>query len=121
MALPREFLDVAQLLRRVALRLRACPTPDTTLSLEPGDQPYTNDEIALTCERVAQDRDDEMLLALKMATSGAALTPQQMVDTALALANIDTHSDVSVNPAFIVGLAQIAQAAIDARTVRRVA
>lgn len=114
MSLPREYLDLSAFLRRVAVRLRQCETPADTLSLNPADQPYSNEELAAKLERVAEDREDEALLALKMVRSGAALTPQQMVDTALQLASVETNADVSCNPAFIVGLAQIAQAAIEA-------
>lgn len=111
----REYLDVAQLLRRLALRLRMCQSPDGALVLDPKDQPYSNLELADLAERVATDREEEALLALKMVSSGAALTPEQMVETALGLETVETSTAITVHPAFLVGLAEIARHALGTR------
>ena len=120
--MPREYLDLAMFLRRLALRLRACPTPDDVLDLDKKDQPYSNIELADRCERVAQDREDAALTAQRMIRSGAALTPEQMVETALLLVNVEANADVSVSAGFIIGLAEIAEHAIEKHhAARRVA
>lgn len=117
--MPSELTDIGLLLRRVALRLRACPTPDAVLDMDPKNRAFSNVEIAETCERVAQGLDDEQLLALKTVCHGGRLTPEQMVDTAKSLALVPFNGAISVNPAFLVGLAEVADLAL--RQARRTA
>lgn len=114
-----ERRDLEAFLRRVALRLRRCDMPpEETLSVFAGDkkqqhdQPYSNIELAEILEGIAAEREDQMLLALKTVRTGGALTPHQMVETAQLLARVEANGDITVNPGFLVGLAEIAARAL---------
>ncbi|MBI2407505.1 MAG: hypothetical protein HYV19_04300 [Gemmatimonadetes bacterium] len=115
----RERRDLDALLRRVALRLRRCDMPaEETLPVFAGagkelhDQPFSNIELAAILEGIATEREEQMLLALKTALSSGELTPRQMVETARLLGRNETNGDISVNPGFLLGLAEIAERAL---------
>lgn len=110
--------DLEFLLRRVALRLRRCDTPpEETLSVFAGekklqhDQPFTNIELADLLEGIASEREEQTLLGLRAVGSGWALTPQQMIDAARSVATTQGTA-ITVHPAFLEGLAEIAQQAL---------
>ena len=101
----RDARDLSLFLRRVAERLRQCQNPERD-----GD---SNFALASVLEQIALEREDDLDRAVRAAQSGGVLTPQQMVDAALSLGEIEGAMHVGVNPGFIAALGGLAQRGLE--------